>query len=180
MMFAMHGANRSYSLLLPRSLASGRLWRVTFVVILAAWSVAVSAQRSTPSHANSRLAVAIDRALAEGHDAILPPHVSNLLGISPQEQEVPVKQFAEMGEPIRGFEVSTAVHNNVVIFVESRAQKESTFYLFSRFGALRKVLSVKEGVGHSRQPTPDDREAFEKEKRRWIDQLAPKVASPPA
>lgn len=175
MMFAMHGANRSSSLSLPRSVASGRLRRVIFVVILAAASVAASAQKSTPSHANRRLAVAIDRALAEGRDVMLPPHVSNLLGISPHEQEVPVKQVAEMGEPTRGFEVSTAVHNNVVIFVDSGAQKESTFYLMSRRGVLRRVLSVQDGVGHHRPPTQDDRKAFEKEKQRWIDQLAPKA-----
>jgi hypothetical protein len=121
---------------------------------------------------NKRLAAAIDRTVAEGHDAVLPPHVSHLLGISPQEHEVPIKQFVEMGEPIHGFEVSTAEHNNVVIFVESRAQKETTFYLTSRRGLLRKVLSVREGVGYDRSPTKDDKEAFEKEKQRWMDRLA--------
>jgi len=115
---------------------------------------------------------AIDRTLAEGNEAILPPHVSNLLGISPKEHEIPVKQFVEMGEPIRGFEVSTAEHNNVVIFVESRTQKKSTFYLTSRRGILRKVLSIIEGVGYSRVPTKDDKDEFEKEKKRWTDQLA--------
>jgi hypothetical protein len=79
-----------------------------------------------------------------------------------------------MGELIRGFEVSTADHNNVVIFVENRAQKQSTFYLTSKRGTLRKVLAVIKGTGYSRRPTKPDQEAFEKEKQRWVDQLAPK------
>ena len=154
-------------------LASRRMGNV-FVVVLTVCSVAAQSPRAAAPKAKSRLASAIDRTLEQGHDAILPPHVANLLGISPQEREVPVKQFAEMGELIRGFEVSAAAHNNVVLFVESRARKESTFYLTSRSGVLRKVLSVREGVGYARVPTKDDREAFEKEKQHWVDQLAPK------
>jgi hypothetical protein len=144
-----------------------------FVILSASWLFAQS-QKTATHQTKSSLAGAIDRTLDQGHDAILPPHVSNLLGISPQEQEIPVKQFVEMGEPIRGFEVSTAEHNNVVIFVESRAQKQSTFYLTSRSGTLRRVLAVVEGVGHSRVPTKADKDEFEKEKKRWTDQLASK------
>lgn len=133
------------------------------------------AQAPTPAapKAKSRLATAIDRTLEQGHDAVLPPHVSHLLGISPEEHEVPVKQFAEMGEPIRGFEVSAAEHKNLVLFVESRTNNQSTFYLSSPRGTLRKVLAVIEGVGYARVPTKDDREAFEKEKQYWINQLVP-------
>jgi uncharacterized protein YaiI (UPF0178 family) len=60
------------------------------------------------------------------------------------------------------------------MFVENRAQKQTTFYLMSKRGTLRKVLAVIEGTGYPRQPTKQDREAFEKEKQRWVDQLAPK------
>jgi hypothetical protein len=79
-----------------------------------------------------------------------------------------------MGEPIRGIEVSEAEHNNVVMFVESRAEKKTTFYLTSRRGVLRKVLSVIEGVGYDRLPTENDKREFEKEKQHWIDVLASK------
>jgi hypothetical protein len=144
------------------------------LMLLAVGGVRSPAQKSAGSETTSPLARAINRTLAEGHDAILPPHVSNLLGISPNEHEVAVKQFVEMGEPIRGFEVSTAEHNNVVIFVENRAQKQSTFYLMSKRGTLRKVLAVIEGTGYARQPTKQDRVAFATEKQRWVDQLAPK------
>ena len=143
------------------------------LILLAACGIALQAQESG-SQTATPLARAIDRTLEQGHDAILPPHISRLLGISPNEHEVPVKQFAEMGEPIRGFEVSTAQTNDVVIWVESRAQKQTTYYLMSRRGTLRKVLDVVEGTGYPRQPTKDDQQAFEKEKQKWLDQLAPK------
>jgi hypothetical protein len=160
--------------MLSRSLARRKVRNGLLLMLLAVWGGRSPAQKAAGSKTTSPLASAIDRTLAEGHDAILPPHVSNLLGISPAEHEVPVKQFVEMGEPIRGFEVSTAEHNNVVIFVEKRAQKQTTYYLMSKRGTLRKVLAVIKGTGYSRQPTKQDREAFEKEKQRWVDELAPK------
>jgi hypothetical protein len=143
-------------------------------MVVAACGIASQAQKSTGSQTTSSLATAIDRTLQQGHGAILPPHVSNLLGISSHEQEVPVKQFVQMGEPIRGFEVSTAQPNDVIIWIESRAQEQTTYYLMSRRGTLRRVLAVIEGTGHPRRPTKDDQEAFDKEKQRWVDQLVPK------
>ena len=147
---------------------------VFLVMLVTVCGIASQAQKSASSQTTSSLTKAIDLTLKQGHDAILPPHVSHLLGISPAEREVPVKQFVQMGEPIRGFEVSTAQPNDIVIFVESRAQKQTTFYLMSKRGTLRKVLTVLEGTGYSRRPTKDDEEAFEKEKQRWVDQLSPK------
>lgn len=147
---------------------------VIVLMFVAAGCLTAQTQKPATPKTKSRLATAMDVTLEKGHDAILPPHVSHLLGISPQEQEVPVKQFVQMGEPVRGFEISSAEHNNVVIFVENRAQKQTTFYLMSRHGTLRKVLAVVEGTGYARVPTKDDREAFEQEKQWWLDQLAPK------
>lgn len=147
---------------------------VIVLMFVSAGCLTAQTQKPAAPKTKSRLATAIDVTLEKGHDAILPPHVSHLLGISPQEQEVPVKQFVQMGEPVRGFEISSAEHNNVVIFVENRAQKQTTFYLMSRHGTLRKVLAVVEGTGYARVPTKDDREAFEQEKQWWLDQLAPK------
>lgn len=144
------------------------------VMMLAAGCLSAQSQKPAPTRTKSPLGSAIDRTVDQGHDAVLPPHVSNLLGISPNEHEVPIKQFVQMGEPIRGFEVSSANHNNVIIFVENRAQKQTMFYLTSRRGGLRKVLSVVEGTGYARVPTKDDKEAFEKEKQRWVEQLTGK------
>jgi hypothetical protein len=147
---------------------------MALLTLLAVCSTASPAQKSAGSQTTSPLAKAISRTLTEGHDAILPPHVSDLLGISPDAHEVPVKQFAAMGEPIRGFEVSTVQPNDVVVWVESRAQKTTTFYLMSRRGTLRRVVEVVEGTGHSRRPTKEDQDAFEKEKQRWVNDLAAK------
>lgn len=151
-----------------------QMQKVFLLMLIATCAVASQAQKSVGSQTTSSLTKAIDRTLEQGHDAILPPHVSHLLGISPDEHEVPVKQFVQMGEPIRGFEVSTARANDIVIWVESRAQKQTTFYLMSKRGTLRKVLTVLEGTGYSRHPTKDDEEAFEKEKQHWVSQLASK------
>lgn len=146
-----------------RALVSG----VVLAVCLAAQS-----QSKAPA-ASKRLAAAVDRTMQQGHDAILPPHISSLLGISPNEQEIPIKQFAEMGELIRGFDVSIDNHDDIVIFVEDRSKNESTFYLTSPRGGVRKVLSVRAGVGYMRIPTAADKTEFQKEKQYWLDRLAP-------
>jgi hypothetical protein len=171
MMLVMQATGSVFSNLFARP---RRMQTAIAFILLSAGCLAAQSQKPSTPQTKSSLGSAIDRTLDHGNDAILPPHVSNLLGISPKEHEIPVKQFVEMGEPIRGFEVSTAEHNNVVIFVESRAQKQSTFYLTSRRGTLRRVLAVIEGVGYSRVPTKADKEEFEKEKKRWTDQLATK------
>lgn len=142
------------------------------ILSLAVGSTLAQSQKPAPK-TKSRLSTAIDLTLEKGHDVNLPPHISTLLGIS-REKEIPVKQAVEMGEPIRGFEVSTATHTDVVIFVESRAAKETTYYLTSRAGTLRKVLSVREGTGYSRRPTKDDMDAFAKEKQYWVDRIVPR------
>ena len=140
---------------------------VTLVVLLTVCTLSAQTKTSAAPKTSSRLASAINRTLEQGRDAILPPHISHLLGISPEEHEVAVKQFTQMGEPIRGFEVSKDQHNNVVVFVERRAQKKTTFYLTSPRGRLRRVLSVIEGVGYDRVPTENDKQEFEKEKQYW-------------
>jgi len=155
----------------PRPIGTGN---VLLIMFLAVSGLAAQTQKSAGSQTTSSLARAIERTETEGRNAILPPHVSDLLGISPDKKEVPVKQLMLMGEPIRGFEVSTVKPNDVVIWVESRAQQQTTYYLMSRRGTLRRVLAVIEGTGHPRQPTKDDQTAFAKEKQRWVDQLAPK------
>jgi hypothetical protein len=82
-----------------------------------------------------------------------------------------------MGETIRGFEVSTANHNDIVIFVENQSQGDSIFYLLSATGTVRKVVSVKAGVGYDRAPTAADRTALAAEKKLWLDRLVPATPS---
>lgn len=130
-------------------------------------------QPAPPSNAQSRLALAVDKTLTQGRDAILPPHISHLLGISPNELDVPVKQFAQMGDVVKGFDVSTTRRGDIVIFLENRSNREATFYLTSPLGKVKKVVSVKAGVGYKRSPTAQDKRAFESEKLFWLDQLVP-------
>lgn len=146
-----------------------------FIMLIFVCSVAAqSPKKAAAPKTKSRLAIAIDQTIEKGHDGSLPPHISDLLGISPEKKEVPVKQMIRMGEPVRGFEVSTQNHNKVVLFIDNRAQKETIFYLTSKTGVLSRVLSVREGMGYPRLPTKDDLSAFAKEKKQWVDELAPK------
>jgi hypothetical protein len=137
------------------------------------FAVVAGGQSLSTGKSQQRLAKAISMTLAQGHDAILPPHISDLLGISPDKKEIPVKQFVQMGTVVRGFEVSKPENDDVVIFVEDRPASETTFYLTSPRGTVRKILDVKAGVGYPRKPTVSDKEAFAKEKTFWLDQLAP-------
>jgi hypothetical protein len=144
----------------------------TLTLGFVAFSSAHSQKVSTPT-TQQRFALAVNKTLEQGHDAFLPPHISHLLGISPEEQKVPVKQFAEMGQTVRGFEVSAEKHDDIVIFVENQSQGESTFYLVSARGSARRVVSVKAGVGYDRIPTAVDRKDLATEKQYWLDRLVP-------
>jgi hypothetical protein len=143
----------------------------TLTLGFVAFSLAHSQKAST--NTQQRFALAVNKTLEQGHDAFLPPHISHLLGISPDEQKVPVKQFAEMGQTVRGFEVSAEKHDDIVIFVENQSQGESTFYLVSARGSARRVVSVKAGVGYDRVPTAADRKDLATEKQYWLDRLLP-------
>jgi hypothetical protein len=151
--------------------------RLTAVLILGfvAFSSA-HAQKASAPNAQQRLSLAVNKTLEQGHDAFLPPHISHLLGISPDEQKVPVKQFAEIGQTVRGFEVSAEKHDDIVIFVENPSQGESTFYLISARGNARRIVSVRAGVGYDRVPTAADRKDLGAEKQYWLDRLVPVAA----
>jgi hypothetical protein len=154
--------------------------RRSLTAILILWVVALSlahSQKAPAPKTDKRLALAVNKTLEQGHDAFLPPHISHLLGISPDEHKVPIKQFAEMGEIIRGFEVSAEKHDDIVIFVENRSQGDTTFYLISARGSLRRVVSIKAGVGYDRAPTAADRTDLAAEKQYWLDRLVPATAS---
>ena len=140
------------------------------IVVLLACAVGASGQTAA-SRSQGGFSGVIAMTLAQGRDAVLPPHISHLLGISPAEKEVPVKQFVEIKEDIRGFEVGSLQQDDVVLFVEDRVSHDATFYLTSPNGKLRRVLAVRGGVGYERAPTQADRKVFEKEKTYWVGRL---------
>ena len=77
------------------------------------------------------------------------------------------------GRVVQGFDVSTANKNDVVLFVVNEETNDQTLYLTSTDGMLRKVVTVKEGMGLVHRISSEDRTAFEKEKQFWLDRLAP-------
>jgi hypothetical protein len=171
MMLFMKGASPLLQPATPR-MARGLRLATTLTLAVVAFSLAHS-QKAATSSTQQRLALAVNKTLEQGHDAFLPPHISHLLGISPDEHKIPIKQFAEMGQTVRGFEVSAEKHDDIVIFVENPSQGESTFYLISARGSARKVVSIKAGVGYDRVPTAADRKDLATEKQYWIDRLVP-------
>lgn len=161
--------------------------RVThfFVVLLAVLIPAVvvpamadQAQHSPRPHVQKRLAEAAEKTFRDGFHAKLPPHISTLLGLA-REQECPVMQsVVHTGSIVQGFDVSAANKDDIVMFVVDESAKDQTLYLTSPAGTLRRVVSVKAGVGNERaRPTDDDRKAFEKEKQFWVDRLVPAAAT---
>jgi hypothetical protein len=144
---------------------------VLAVVILPA--AAGRAQHPTRSHAQGRLALAADKTFQEGVQANLPPHLSTLLGLS-KEEECPVKQsVVRTGSQVQGFDVSVKIKNDIVLFVVDETANDQILYLTSPEGTLRKVVSVKAGVGDVVRITDKDRSAFQKEKQFWVDRLVP-------
>jgi hypothetical protein len=119
------------------------------------------------------MARAVDKTLQEGLHASLPPHLSTLLGVSHEQECLVMQGVVRTGKVVRGFDVSTANKNDVVLFVVSETTNDQTLYLTSKVGVLRKVVTVEEGLGRVQKITGEDRKAFEKEKQFWLDRLAP-------
>jgi hypothetical protein len=148
-----------------------------FTAVMFVPATRAQARPSASSQARKRMVRAVDKTLQEGLHAKLPPHLSTLLGLS-KEEECLVKQgVIRTGKVVQGFDVSTANTNDVVLFVVDETTNDQTLFLTSRQGVLRKVVSVKQGVGEIRRVTGEDRKAFEKEKQVWLDRLAPATAS---
>ena len=148
---------------------------VLAVVILPA--AAGQAQHSPHSNAQERLALAADSVFQDGTHAKLPPHLSTLLGVA-KEEECPVMQrVVRTGNLVQGIDVSVANKNDIVLFVVDETANDQTLYLTSPDGTLRKLVSVKAGVGNAVRITDMDKNMFKKEKQFWLDRLAPSGAA---
>jgi len=147
---------------------------LTLVILLAAVG---QVQHSPGAQVQGRFAQAADKTSSEGVHAKLPPHLSTLLGLS-QEEECPVMQnVVRTGTVVQGFDVSVANKDDIVLFVVDETANDQTLYLTSPAGTLRRVVSVKAGVGAESRITDKDKKAFEKEKQFWVDRLAPARAA---
>jgi hypothetical protein len=130
------------------------------------------AHHSSASVAQASLARAADITFRAGKHAKLPPHISTLLGVT-KEEEFPVMQsLVRTGNLVQGFDVSVADRNDIVLFVVDEGASDQNLYLTSPEGTLRRMVSVKGGVGHVVRITAKNTTAFKKERRFWLDRLA--------
>ena len=84
---------------------------------------------------------------------------------------------ARTGTLVQGLDVSANNKKDIVFFVVDETANNQDLYLTSPEGTLRKVVSVKAGVGSEVRITDKERSAFEKEKQFWVDRLAPSAAA---
>lgn len=151
---------------------------VAFLLPVVSVVAAGQAPSAPASGTRERTKRAADTVLTAGLQAKIPPHVSELLGISSDQKECLVSQrFERAGSLVRGFNVSVTNVDNVVLFVADEAANEQTYYLTSRLGGLRKVLEVREGTPHILPLTGKEKAAFQKELQFWLDRIVPRRAS---
>jgi len=151
--------------------------KIILALLIASWAAlpaaADQAQHPAHPHIQSRLARAAEITSSKGFSAKLPPHISTLLRIA-SEQECPVKQsVTRSGSLIQGLDVSVANKNDIVLFVVNEGTNDQSLYLTSPEGTLRRVVTVRAGVGNEIRITEKERKAFEQEKQYWIDHLVP-------
>jgi len=140
-------------------------------------SVSQQAHDSAPSNAGGRFALAADATFRNGLHGTLPPHISTLLGLS-KEEESPVLQSAvRTGNLVQGLDVLAKNRHDIVLFVVDETAKDQSLYLTSPEGTLRRVVSVKAGVGEVARISDEDQKAFHKELEFWVHRLAPSAAA---
>jgi hypothetical protein len=110
-----------------------------------------------------------------GKDALMPPTLSYLLGLTPHPETVAVKQVAAKirGTDMIGFNVSVKNHGDIVIFRETPTVR--TYFLTSPAGVLRKVIESRkpengEGEFLTTELRPSAlKKRFDKERQCWMD-----------
>ena len=150
---------------------------VILMLLMMIVPAAGQARHSSSSRTQERFSRAVDKTLREGLRGSLPPHISTLLGIA-QEEECPVMQgVVRTGNVVQGIDVSTTNRKDVVLFVADETTNDQALYLTSAEGTLRRVVMVQGGVGNAVRITEQHKQAFEKEKRFWMNRLVPADAS---
>jgi hypothetical protein len=148
--------------------------RVVATILLTLTTFPASAQQT--KNAGKPFASLADRVLhGEGHDAHLPPNISQELGLASKPGVVNVKQIAfPLNEKqVIGFNVCVQNHRDIVIFWIS--DTAWTYYLTSPEGVLRKTVHFEKSSGESAEFYPQKisvslaRDRFKKEKQCWLD-----------
>jgi len=127
------------------------------------------------------------QALARGYQATLPPHLSQLLGLSPKGESVAVRQLLGRAEQkVHTFNVTVDKPHDVVVFlVDERAQK-TVAYLLTASGKLGKAVAYQIGGEPHELPVDQARPGLMREVRYWSEHASegapppPNPAAPPA
>jgi hypothetical protein len=142
------------------------------LAVLAGWPAVAQEAKKT----EKPLALMVRRTVHDmGHDAVMPPTLSYLLGLTPHPETVAVKQVAAKirGTDMIGFNVSAKNHGDIVIFRETPTVR--TYFLTSPEGALRKVIESRkpesgEGEFQTTELRPSAlKKRFDKERQCWMD-----------
>ena len=155
----------------------GKLVAVLILAVVLVPTIVGQASHSPGTQTQARFARAADTTYQQGVHAKLPPHLSTLLGLSNEEECAVMQNVVRTGSVVQGFDVSVANKKDVVLFVVDETTNDQTLYLTSPAGALRKMVTVKAGVGAEARIGASDKKAFEKEKQFWVDRLAPTRAA---
>jgi hypothetical protein len=125
--------------------------------------------------------VLTQQALTAGFPAAVPPHVAMVLGLTPKEEGVPVKQLVSRADQqVHTFNVSVAKPRELVIFSVDEKTQKTVVYLLSAAGKLRKAVSYQTGGEPHELPATEARTGLAREVRFWSDRAAESAPKPPA
>jgi hypothetical protein len=110
----------------------------------------------------------VESVVQHGPDALLPPHLSVVLGVNSTERTTPVMQaVVRDGSIVRTFNVSAANHGNLVMLTYDEKTQETKAYLVAATGALRKAVSYQAGAPANERSVKDARTDFAHEISFW-------------
>ena len=115
------------------------------------------------------LAGLVNAALHVGQKAKLGPHLSVLLGLSPTEASVEVRQLGfKNGDDIKTLNVCGDNHENVVLMTVG-SDRRAEAYLMSPDGVLRKALRYQVGGDTTELRLTEAKPGFLRERKLWLE-----------
>lgn len=132
------------------------------LLIAAGWLALSSATAATP------LSALIDRTIASGGDATLPPNLSIVLGLASHGHATPVKQLmVREGKTVHMFNVDANHRHEIVLAIADEDAKVVTAYLMSPAGRLRKAVTYRNGEQPAAIPRAHAAAGFAAERDAW-------------
>jgi hypothetical protein len=144
--------------------------------LLAATLLGTAAQAAT-SWAETLAA----QALKVGPTSQLPPHLTEVLGLSGNGEGLAVRQLASRdGFTVRTFNVGAQAPHRVVVMVADEAARSTVAYLVTPHGHLGRALQYHAGEAPQELPTAAAKAGFAAEVRFWSRVAAAPAAAPAA